>query len=230
MPTHRITNADVVRSGNAVSANRAVLGVPMSNLVIESFAPALAAAAAAAAAQAVGAAGNLVLTGGSMYNATLGVVVFDVPRNVQTVSTNAGDTTQTMTVYGTDVWGAAVVESLTQNGTTPVVGVKAFKTISRIAYSAAAAGNISAGTGAKLGLSYRPVVGGFIRGRFGEDTADAGTYVPPSRVTATATTVDVRGTYAYAGTANGTNVFTVQYIAANGPDNTDAFGVAQFAG
>jgi hypothetical protein len=60
--------------------------------------------------------------------------------------------------------------------------------------------------------------------------ADAGTYVAPSRVEATATTVDVRGTYAYAGTANGTNVFTVMYLVDNGPSNEDLFGVAQFAG
>jgi hypothetical protein len=90
--------------------------------------------------------------------------------------------------------------------------------------------DVFVGTTSKLGLPYRPVVGGFIRGILNENTADAGTYVAPSRVTATATTVDVRGTYAPAGTLNGTNVYKVAIAVQNGPNDSDAFGVAQFNG
>lgn len=222
MPRHTITRADDVRSGNAVSANRAVRGAPVSNLVIESFAPALADADGISASQAVAAA----TVTGALINGALasgGAVVFDVPRNVVAAWTNAA----VVTVTGTDVHGAAVVESSASG--TSMTGVKAFKTVTSITVSADVTG-FTAGSGAKLGLTYRPKVGGFIRGRLNEDTADAGTYVAPSRVTATATTVDVRGTYAYAGTANGTNVFTVMYVVDNGPANEDLFGVAQYAG
>lgn len=222
MPRHTITRADDVRSGNAVSANRSVRGAPVSNLVIESFAPILADADGISASQAVA---TLTLTG-ALINGALaaaGVATFDVPRNVVAAWTNAA----VVTVTGTDVHGAAVVESSASG--TSMTGVKAFKTITRITVSADVTG-FTAGSGAKLGLTYRPKVGGFIRGRAGEDTADAGTYVAPSRVTATATTVDVRGTYAYAGTADGTLAFTVLYVVDNGPEDANLFGVAQFGG
>lgn len=220
MPRHNITRADIVTSGGAISADRSRIGAPVANLVLESFTPILASANGACASQSLNT-GSLGLINGAL--AVAGVAVFDVPRNVVAAWTN----TAVLTVTGTDQYGATVVESSASG--TSLTGVKAFKTVTKVEVSANVTG-LTVGTGAKLGLSYRPKVGGFIRGRFGEDTADAGTYVPPSRVTATATTVDNRGTYAYAGTANGTNVFSVLYVVDNGPTDADLFGVPQFAG
>lgn len=222
MTSHRITNADNVRTGNAISADRTVLGVPLKNVVTESFAPVVAASTSVAASQAVLAA----TVAGALINgavATLGVATFDVPRNVVAAWTG----TAIITITGKDKYGVTIVEA-SASGTSHT-GKKAFKSISKITTNADITG-FTAGSGAILGLSYAPIVGGFVRGRFGEDTADAGTYAPPIRIAATSTTGDVRGTYAYAGTANGTNVFTVIYVAANGPQDTDAFGVAQFGG
>jgi hypothetical protein len=150
-----------------------------------------------------------------------GVATLDVPRNVVAAWTGAA----VLTVTGYDVYGARVVESSASG--TSFTGLKAFKRIISASFSA----NVTAatiGTGVALGLPYRPVLGGFIRGRLNEDTADAGTYVPPSRVTATATTGDVRGTYAAAGALNGANVYTVAIAVLNGPNDADAFGVAQY--
>lgn len=222
MPRHTITRADDVRSGNAVSANRAVRGAPVTNLVIESFAPILADADGISASQGVLAA----TAAGALINGALasaGAVVFDVPRNVVAAWTN----TAVITITGTDVHDAPMVE-VSASGTSHT-GNKAFKTVTKITVSADVTG-FTAGSGAKLGLTYRPKIGGFIRGRLNEDSADAGTYVPPIRTTSTATTVDVRGTYAYAGTADGTNRFTVLYLVDNGPANEDLFGIAQYAG
>lgn len=229
-PQHRITVSDDVRTGNAVSPDRTKLGVPLtgaeaqSTFIISLGAPAAASATSVAAAQAVVGAGNATINGAL---ATAGVATTDVPRNLQIVSSNAGDTTQTVTATGKDVYGQTMTELIALNGTTPVLGVKAFKSISQLAVSAALVGNLSVGTGGKLGLPYRPVVGGFVRGRLNEDTADAGTYVAPIRTTSTTTTVDVRGTYAPAGALNGANVYTVVFASANGPEDVDAYGIAQ---
>lgn len=220
MAKHNITRADVVTTGGAINADRSKIGAPLTNIVIESFTPIVADADGVCASQGV-TGGVLALINGAL--ASGGVATFDVPRNVVGAWTN----TSILTVTGTDVHGATVVESSASG--TSMTGVKAFKTITSVVFSATVTG-ATVGSGAKLGLTYRPKVGGFIRGRLNEDSADAGTYVAPSRVTATATTVDNRGTYAYAGTANGTNVFTVIYAVDNGPTDADLFGVPQFAG
>lgn len=225
--THNITRATDVRTGNAQPANRSLIGVPVSNIVVESFAPIASDDDGIAAAQAVAGAGNLTINGAL---ASSGAVTFDVPRNVVILSSNSGDTAQTATVYGYDKYDAPLQEVLTFNGTTPVLGLKAFYQVTRIAISAVLVGNATAGSGGKIGLSYAPKVGGFIRGRLNEDTADAGTYVAPIRTTSTATSANVRGTYAPAGTLNGTNVYTVIYAVTNGPNDTDAFGIAQYNG
>jgi hypothetical protein len=67
---------------------------------------------------------------------TLGTrVVNDVARALQIVSSNA-DTTQTITIRGYDMYGAAMSEAITANGTTPVFGKKAFKEV--VSYQAIA--------------------------------------------------------------------------------------------
>lgn len=229
-PPFRISVTDNLRTGNAVNANRTKGGIPLAGeeaqavLVLSLGAPIAADDDGICAQQTAGAAGDLTINGAL---ASGGAVVLDVPRGVQVDA--AGAATAVVTIYGTDVHGASLRENITLNGTTAVLGVKAFKTITRVAVSAAAT-DVFVGTTSKLGLPYRPVVGGFIRGILNENTADAGTYVAPSRVTATATTVDVRGTYAPAGTLNGTNVYKVAIAVQNGPTDADAFGVAQFNG
>lgn len=233
MTAHRITNSDDVRTGNALPANRSKLGVPFAGAEAQTLillplgAPIASDVDGVCAAQAIAGAVDALINGAL---ATGGVATFDVPRAVQVDSSNAGDTTQTVTITGTDYWGATVVETIALNGTTDVLGLKAFATVTRVQVSAALAGNLTVGTTGKLGLRYAPVRGGFVRGRLGEDTADAGTYAPPIRVTATATTGDVRGTYLPAGALNGTNVYSVVIAVQNGPNDSDAFGVPQFGG
>lgn len=186
-------------------------------------APATAVANGIALAQARASAGNLTLNGSL---ATGGVATFDVPRNVVVVSSAAGDTTQTATFTGTDAYGKTLVETLALNGTTTVVGKKAFKTVTQVAISAALAGNGSAGSGVILGL---PV--------FIADTVDvlkeimdaaaatAGTLVAGANTTATATTGDVRGTYNPNSAPNGARVYEL-IAAVRAPGYK---GVKQFA-
>jgi hypothetical protein len=235
MTIHRISHSDDLRAGAAESANRVTRGVPVAGkgvdrytaaglILVQLGAPIVADPDGIAAQQTIGAAGNLLLNGAL---ASSGVVTLDVPRNV--VVDAAGAATATATVIGTDEYGAAMRENITFNGTTAVLGKKAFKTITQIALSAAGT-DVFVGTGSIIGLPFAPQRGGFLRGRMNEDTSDSGTYVAPLRSASTATSADVRGTYAPAGTLDGTNTFSVVIAAPNGPADADAFGVAQFAG
>jgi hypothetical protein len=226
MPTHKITNANDVRTGNAQSADRTKNGVPLTGdeaqsvLVLSLGAPAAASANGAAASQTVTGAGTAFVLNGAL--ASGGVVTFDKPRNVVAAWTN----TAIITITGRDVYGQRMTE-VSASGTSHT-GLKAFKYIDSITTSATITA-ATVGTGIALGLPYRPVVGGFIRARVNEDTSDVSVYVAPSRVTATSTTGDVRGTIqpASGATLNGTNVITVVAAFTNGPEDADAFGVTQ---
>lgn len=171
---------------------RAVQGFPM---LIDLGAPDTLSATAVCAAQAVGGAVNLTINGASASN---GVATMDVPRNVSCVSANAGDTTQTLTVYGTDEYGVAMQERLTLNGTTTVQGKKAFKTVTRVAASATTAGNISVGNNDVLGLPvFLPGSGVTYVVKELQDNAvaTAGTVLKGDDTKPSLTTGDVRGTY-----------------------------------
>lgn len=153
-----------------------------------------------ATAQAVAAAGDLTLDGAF---ASGGVATLDFARNVALVSANAGDTTQTATVTGTDIVGNPQVEDIALNGVTEVFGAKAFKTVTQIAIDAATAGNISAGTPAAASTEFGLDAG--LESLF--DVAMASTGASPlaleggvftvadSTSPATASTGDTKGTY-----------------------------------
>lgn len=181
-----------------------------------------------AAAQAVSGAGNLTINGAL---ASGGTVTFAVPRTVQVVSSNAGDTTQTATIYGTDAYGVALVETTTLNGTDPKICLKAFKTVTRIAISAVCTGNISAGSTDVFGLPYRA-----------NSRADCWTYWDSAFVTtgtftaavttspATATTGDVRGTFWPASASDGTKILTLFVVNSDVDTNNGLYGVDQYGG
>lgn len=235
-PAHRISNTDDLRHGNATAPDRTKRGIPLGGAeaqavivvdlgtpvvedpdgLIESFTT-------------VGADADVEMDG--VLAATTdadGNVVLDVPRAIVVDSGGADDAV--VTVTGFDAYGQRMVETITMNATTAVLGNKAFKKITSIGVSKAVANGGFIGTTTKLGLPYRPVVGGFVGGILNENTADAGTYAAPIRTTSTATTADVRGTYTPAGALDGTNQYKVRIAVQNGPNDSDAYGIAQFAG
>jgi hypothetical protein len=180
------------------------LGVgPLGRTYIFDAVPAAKSATAVCAAQAIAAAGAASIDGAS---ASGGVATFDYARAVNVDSTNVGDTTQTVTVTGTDYWGQAQTETIALNGTTLVAGEKAFKTITGVIVSAALTGNLTVGNEDIFGLPYRVTDAGYLFrvGWAGALAQDAGTFVAADTATATATTGDVRGTYAPSSAANGT--------------------------
>jgi len=201
---------------------------PLGRVYIFDIVPATISATAVCAAQAVAAAGNATINGTS---ASGGVATFNCCRNVSIVSSSASDTTQTVTVTGTDYWGQAQTSLLTINGTTTVNGLKGFKTISRVAVSAAFVGNLSVGMGDTFGLPYKVTDAGYLlrTGWAGAVADNAGTFTAADTATASSSTGDVRGTFLPASTAsNGTRRLVIAIgltAAAAGPDATQTGAV-----
>lgn len=156
--------------------------------------------------------------------------VMDVPRNVQVVSSNAGDTTQTAILRGTDEFGVAMSETISLNGTTIVAGKKAFKTLISDTTSATLAGNISIGTNTGIGMPlFLPGGTGAGLGYIVKEVQDgatptAGTAKGGDLTKASGTTGDVRGTWVPNSAPDGTKVYEV-FIAAS---DTNFKGVPQF--
>lgn len=114
-------------------------------------------------------------------------------RNVTTVGSAAS--TATVTVYGYDYLGQPMVETLTQNGTTPVLGVKAFRHVTRIVTTTDADSNMDVGWGNVLGLPYK-LIDAWSEIVSLVEASSAGAFVVGSVATQSATSADPRGTYA----------------------------------
>ena len=219
--------SDGVRVGRTFSLNgtATIPGAPISPVYLYDIVPVALDADGIAAAQAVAAAGDLTLNGAL---ASSGTVTLDVPRTVEIDSSNAGNTTQTATVYGTDVYGNAMTETIAFNGTTAVAGQKAFKTVTRVAISAALTGNANVGTTDVFGLPYRVDSRNYCLTAWNGAFVTTGTFAAADTTSpATATTNDVRGTYAVPDAADGTKRLTLwMYI--EDPDTvTGLYGVTQ---
>lgn len=198
-------------SNNSAGSSPMGLGVgPMGRVYIFDAVPLAKNTTNLATAQAVAGAGNLTLTAGTGVTSTTdatGVVrlVLDCERCVDVVSSNAGDTTQTVTVYGYDRYGFPMSQAVALNGVTRVATTKAFKQIYRIAVSAAAAGNVSAGTTDVIGLPYRLLSRDYIVGANFNATAVALSAFTIADATSPATTAttDVRGLLTLPSAADG---------------------------
>lgn len=150
-----------------------------------------------------------------------GVATFDVPRNIVAAWT----TNSVVTFTGTDEYGAVIKESSASGAT--FTGKKAFKTVTGVSTSVDITG-LTVGTGVVLGLPvYIPYAAGSVVKEIQDGAnATAGTFVAGVGTAATATTGDVRGTWAPNGTPNGTINFAAVILS----DNANYKGVAQFAG
>lgn len=147
---------------------------------------------------------------------TLLQTTLDVPRNL--IATSSGDDSLvTITIVGTDEYGAAMSEVITCANAGVAAGKKAFWTVASITPSASFAANIKLGHGNVLGLPlYLPAAGHIIRELQDDATATAGTTVAGLAIGTkpTTTTADNRGTYV----PNAT------------PDSSKSFGLICFLG
>jgi hypothetical protein len=219
--------SDGVRAGRNFANNGTATqpGVFMSPINVYDIVPVALSATAVAAAQAVAAAGNLTINGAS---AAGGVATLDVPRTLSIVSTGAGDTTQTATITGTDTYGLPMSEAIAFNGTTTVAGKKAFKTVTRVAISAALAGNGSVGSGDIFGFPIAVGHRGYVLTSWAGTFVTTGTFAPAVTTSpATTTTGDVRGTYAVPDSANGSKRLTLWMYVEFPDTQTGLYGVTQ---
>lgn len=150
-------------------------------------------------------------------------------RTLQYVASGAA--TSLVTVKGRDYLGQPMVETITLNGATPVLGSKAFKWIDLITWGSTGGTTINVGTGSKLGLPFT-MQNVLSEQLDGVRVATLGTLNTPSRVDPqTAVTTDPRGTYTPQSTLNGTAVLTVHLIPDhknNAAGNGGLHGLAHF--
>jgi hypothetical protein len=145
-------------------------------------------------------------------------------RCIQVVA--SGTATSTVTITGTDYLGQRMVEVLTLNGTTPVLGQKAFRRILSIAWGATADRTINVGWSSGLGIPYKSLgtlaQGGAIELVNNAVPADAGALVAGAD-TQTTTSADPRGRYTpHANNIpNGTRLYRLGYR----PDRKNLHGV-----
>jgi len=195
------TGPDNINNASWVFPVRINLGAPIAP-----------AATGVTTAQLLGAAGNLTIDG---TRASGGVATLDAPRNFTLTVATTNQSGINFTVYGTDEYGAALVEVLAGPNNNTVQGKKAFKTITRVAASAAVATNgVSVGFGDVLGLPVHVTATAILKELQDGAAASAGTLVAGlSPLTkSTGSTADVRGTYDPSAACDGAKVFELDVL------------------
>jgi hypothetical protein len=141
----------------------------------------------------------------------------------------SGASTRVVTVTGYDYLGSKMVEAMTLNGTTPVLGIKAFAWIESILISAVAdTVTVDVGFRDCFGVPYA-MEARVVETKNGTVAANASTIVSAlaNATTSTATTADVRGTILFVTVIpDGSNTFGLYYTLRRG----NLHGNAQFAG
>lgn len=146
-------------------------------------------------------------------------------RNVTLVLSGAG--TPAATVYGLDYMGQPMRETFTGTGATPVVGKKAFGSITKVDCGLVAATTLNVGWGDILGLPYK-IVDIFSELIDGSEATPAGTIVVGQNAVQTATSNDPRGTYTpgAGNLANGARSYSLYGLF----DNDNLYGNVHFNG
>lgn len=215
--------SDGVREGRNFANNGTATepGVRMSPINVYNVVPAALVVNGICAQQTLASAGNALLNGSLASGST---VTLDVPRNV--VVDAAGAATAVLTITGTDVYGIPMSEAITLNGTTAVAGKKAFKTITRVAASAAAT-DFFVGTGDIFGLPFRANTRNYVLTAWNGAFVTTGTFVGADATAATTTTGDVRGTYAVPDAADAVKRLTAWVFVFDDDTQAGLYGVPQ---
>ena len=95
--------------------------------------------------QTPGAAGNLTLNGALVTSGTATLCAAGLERQVL-VTTVSDESAKTLTIYGTNATGNSISETITGPNATTGTTTKYFRTVTRVAVSAAFTGNVRVGT------------------------------------------------------------------------------------
>lgn len=147
------------------------------------------------------------------------------------ITSGGNDSGITFNVRGYDIFGFPMSENITGANAGIATGAKAWKYITSITPSAAAAGTVKAGTADIFGLPLRADFFAYVDVVWNNTAITANTgYVAAVTTTASATTGDVRGTYAVQSASDGTKRLQVFITVDPTLAKTSAgtFGVAQF--
>ena len=182
---------------------------------------------AVVAASATGAA-TLSITGAL---ASGGIATFDVPRAPSLTSTgnNSG---VTVTLVGTEKYGAAISMNVAGPNNTTVNAVKAISTLTAASVDGAITGTLDIGTSSVLGIDYRVDSSAKLLSIMEDGVpATGGTLVAgfAASGTTTATTADVRGTYTPAATMDGSTPVNL-LVVVDASSKTELYGADQFGG
>ena len=139
----------------------------------------------------------------------------DYARNVQIVASGAD--TSNVVIHGLDANGYAISETLALNGTTPVVGKKAYSKITTVVLPTTAATTVSVGTDVTFGFPYRVTENTLILQLVDGAPDTAGTFAAGS----TTAGDDYYGTWISNTAPNGTHDLVCYYI----PTDLTSYGV-----
>lgn len=227
---HTITRADEVYVGDVVKNGYAIQGRAGIKLDVLKYVD-LGAPVTAVTNGVVSAAASVTNATVTLTTGNLALTTLDAPRNLTYVG-GATTVTQVVTALGTDVYGDAMTESVTMNGTTAVVGAKAFSGVSSVVI-APGTGTVDVGFGNKLGLPFRvssnaQIVGGLLYVDNVVNTTAVVVTGLATTVVSTAGAGDVRGTVVSTGSLpNGTRRYTLTVNLPNISDQNTVFGVDQ---
>lgn len=223
---------DRVRTGSVPPrGSETVWGVTMTPINITQETPINADADGICLNQAAAGAGALTLNGALVTTVNgAAVAILDYARAVSVTGNDSGDTTQVVTVTGYDIYSQLMVETFALNGAATISGKKAFKKVTGVSISAATTGDVTVGTLNIFGLPFRVNSRDALLVFFDTAFVTTGTFTAAVTTTATATTGDVRGTFAPSGSPDGSKHLTF-WLWCQDPDTIEGFyGVAQYAG
>lgn len=176
---------------------------------------------------------NMTLTAGTGITTTTidGTThyVLDVPRNVSLTGQDATTSAVAFTVTGRDKYKVPMTETLTGPAATGTVTTsKAFAYISAIAAAGNTVSGVAAGTSSTLGLDYRADAFGDVIINVNNVliTSSAG-FTAADTTTATASTGDVRGTYAMQTAPDGSVRVVIWHALLDVSTTEQVYGVTQ---
>ena len=182
---------------------------PLGRVYVFDVVPVALNTAGVAASQTPGAAGNLTLTAGTgttLVQRPDGTTAIQLDTGRAVTVTAAGANTATFTIYGYDIYGQPMSQTIAAPSTSTVATTKTFNQVTRISCSAAAGSAITAGFNNTIGIPLRVTDAGYVVSVKWNNTLaqDTGTLTVADQTSpATVSTGSVRGTYALSSVADG---------------------------